>query len=890
MMKNLKRSAYVNLFVNLLVILFVIPDLSLRGQDSGCSYISTSEAATTFSGRLDNLPYFIFPETREHAIQWYDSLKINWLTEDYSKTAFKLTAQPGEYYVFQIGVWPFKEPIRDIDVLFSDLKKGDGISIPAGKMTCFNEGGIDGQGNPFSKKLNIPFGRVQALWVGIDLTDIKEGTYEGRVYTVSDGKMQLIPIQLEVYGDKVTDHGFNEGKRVSRMAWLNTTVGMDDKITRGYKEIVREENLIKILGRTITIAPSGLPAEITSFFEPSNQFLVPHGEAVTNHPFRFIIEKENGEILQFEPGKLEYTEQSPSHISWQVTSTCDECELKCSGRMEYEGYVDYQLTLRSKEKIKVRDIRLEIAVNKDKAKYMMGLNHEGGFRASQWQWRWDTTKNQDMLWLGDVNGGLRIKWKAENYVRPLINIYYSFGPLHLPPSWGNGGKGGVDVHEEGNEVLVSAFSGQRELKTGEVLNYDFELLITPFKTINKDIKYGDRYFHGGGTRVASQKVDMAEKAGANILNIHHAEDIYPFINYPYLDENTEELKALVKNAHEHDMLLKLYYTTRELTKNLPEFWAFYSLNGEVIFPGPGNETRTIINKDGPEEWLKKNLRENYIPAWYNSIEEGKFKGAFDLSVITTPDSRLNNFYIGGLNWMVRNLDIDGVYIDDSALDRITLRRARKIIDRHRPEGRMDLHSWNHFNQWAGYTNCLNLYMDLLPYFDLVWIGEGRDYDRMPDHWLVEVSGIPFGLPGQMLQGGGNPWRGMVYGITNRAGWGGDPTEIWNSWDQHHIREKQMIGYWDPENPVNSSNELVKATLYKGPEECIIAVANWDKKDQRSTISIDWDQLGYDKSRCKFLIPSIPGFQDEQSPASMESLKIPGGKGNLIVIQKNHEMD
>ncbi len=87
-------------------------------------------------------------------------------------------------------------------------------------------------------------------------------------------------------------------------------------------------------------------------------------------------------------------------------------------------------------------------------------------------------------------------------------------------------------------------------------------------------------------------------------------------------------------------------------------------------------------------------------------------------------------------------------------------------------------------------------MDLLPYFDLVWIGEGRDYDRMPDHWLIEVSGIPFGLPGQMLQGGGNPWRGMVYGITSRAGWSGDPTEIWKFWDQYHIarqKDDRLLG-------------------------------------------------------------------------------------------------
>jgi hypothetical protein len=884
-MKYMKGPAPGKLFVNLLLILFMIPPVSLRSQATDCSYISTSEAQKRFSSQLENLPYLVFPEIREQSIQWYDSLKTSWLAQDDSLSSFKLAAEPGEYFVYQLGVWAFKGPIRDIKVLFSDLERADGKSIPAGKMTCFNEGGTDGLGNPFSKTVNISHGRLQALWVGIDLTDVKEGTYEGSVYTVSEGNMQSVPIQLDIRGDEVDNHGFNEGKRLSRMAWLNTSMGMDDSITRGYEEIGREGNLIKILGRSVTIAPSGLPAEITSFFEPSNQFLVPEGKSVTSHPFQFIVEKENSEVLHFIPGKLEFTDQSPGHLSWQVINSCDECELICYGRMEFDGYVNYKLMLRSKETIRVKDIRLEIPVNKNHARYMMGLNHEGGNRASSWEWKWDTARNQDMLWLGNVNGGLRIKWKAENYVRPLINIYYAFGPLHLPPSWGNGGKGGVDVKEKDGLVLVRAYSGDRELKPGEVLNYDFELLITPFKKINKEIKYGDRYFHGGGTTVSSRKVDMAKKAGANILNIHHAEDIYPFINYPYLDENTEDLLALVKHAHEHDIRLKLYYTTRELTNHLPEFWAFNSLDGELIFPGPGNETQTIINKNGPAEWLKTNLRENYIPAWFNPIEEGKFKGAFDLSVITNPDSRLNNFYIGGLNWMVRNLDIDGVYIDDSALDRITLRRARKIIDGHRPGGRMDLHSWNHFNQWAGYANCLNLYMDLLPYFDLVWIGEGRDYDRMPDHWLVEVSGIPFGLPGQMLEGGGNPWRGMIYGITNRAGWGGDPMEIWKFWDQYHIMDKQMIGYWDPENPVKSSNELVKATLYKGPEVYIIAVANWEKKDLRSSICIDWEQLGVDKSLYKYHIPAIPGFQEEQSPASLESLLIPGGKGYLIVIQK-----
>jgi len=258
-----------------------------------------------------------------------------------------------------------------------------------------------------------------------------------------------------------------------------------------------------------------------------------------------------------------------------------------------------------------------------------------------------------------------------------------------------------------------------------------------------------------------------------------------------------------------------------------------------------------------------------------------------LSVITTPNSRLNNFYIAGLDWMVKNLKIDGIYIDDAALDRFTLQRARKVIDQNRPEGRIDLHSWNHYNDWAGFASCLNLYMDLMPYLDLVWIGEARDYNRAPDHWLVEVSGLPFGLPGQMLEGGGNPWRGMVYGITNRAGWAGNtPDELWKFWDEYDFKEKELLGYWDKTCPVTTNNEHIKASVFKGKKESIIAIANWDKEAQSTSVNIDWDALGYSVAKCSISIPAVKGFQEEQPLQSLSSVNVPGGKGFLIVIKEN----
>jgi hypothetical protein len=215
--------------------------------------------------------------------------------------------------------------------------------------------------------------------------------------------------------------------------------------------------------------------------------------------------------------------------------------------------------------------------------------------------------------------------------------------------------------------------------------------------------------------------------------------------------------------------------------------------------------------------------------------------------------------------MVKNLDIDGVYIDDSALDRYTLMRARKIIDRYRPEGRMDLHSWNHFNKEAGYTNCLNLYMDLLPYFDLIWIGEGRDYNRAPDHWLIEVSGIPFGLPGQMLEEGGNPWK---------------------FWDNHDFMNKVMKGYWDNDNPVTSLNPAVKATVYEDNNELVIATANWTDSPQKARLKINRSAPGLDKSQALLSIPGIAGFQEEFSAVDPDTLTLPSRRGYLLILKKN----
>ena len=209
--------------------------------------------------------------------------------------------------------------------------------------------------------------------------------------------------------------------------------------------------------------------------------------------------------------------------------------------------------------------------------------------------------------------------------------------------------------------------------------------------------------------------------GPNVVNVHQANFYSPYINYPYSDDSFPAFCDLVKRAHAKGVKLRVYYTTREITQNMPELFPLHSFNGEIILPGPGKDARTLLHPKGPHAWLAENLREDFIPAWEAQV--GAPYADLDLSVITTPDSRWNNFYLEGLRWLVEKSDFDGMYIDDTALDATSLRRARRILD-SRPGRLIDLHTWNHFNDWAGFANNLTIYMEILPYLDRLWLGEG----------------------------------------------------------------------------------------------------------------------------------------------------------------------
>ena len=845
---------------------------------------ASSEQLELLLQQLPKSGFFCFTEDRLHDIRMRNDIPVRWIKRLASdRNRFVGKAQPGEFYTWQIGLFAAQHPLENITLKFSDLKNEAGEKIKSAASTCVNIDGVDTEGQSFKKLINVPKGEVQALWVGTSVPAQAKGTYKGEVAVCVDGKVkERVAVSLTVEGAVIANNGDNEGWRKSRLHWLNSTIGNGDQPTAPYTALEREGQTLQWLGGGIQLSATGLPAEITTCYDANNA-LSDAKNPVLSKDIRLVIETAEGiETLKAE--KLRILNETSTEIAWQVKQKNKRFEVICSGALGFDGISDMKIKVSAKKNVAVKDIRLEVPYTAYASRYMMGLGHRGGFRPDTLiAWKWDVRRHQDKIWMGNVNAGMNLRFMDDNFVRPLVNIYYDLGKINLPKSWGNAGKGGIDIHptDAGTTQLV-AYSGERAMEKGESLHYNFSMQITPVKPINLKRRATSRFYHSNSD-VSADYIPEALKYGANAINIHHKKDVYPFINYPYYDEAVPDLKQFVDKAHDKDLKVRLYYTTRELTVKVPEIWALRSLGSEVIHDGPGKDARTLIHRNGPNPWLVENLGDHFIPAWYNAFKQGKYAGDLDISVITTPDSRWNNYYLSGLDWMVKRLGIDGIYIDDSALDRKTLQRARRILDADGKERLIDIHSWNHMNQWAGFANSLHLYLELLPYVDLTWIGEGFSTHASPDFWLVEVSGIPFGLMSEMLNAN-NTYRGMVFGMLPRLPWSGNPVPMWHLWDNFGIQDAEMRGYWDTNNPVKSNNPDVVVTTYVKGDKALVAVANWTKVSQQVQLSLDEKALGFKPS--KISLPEVENnIQKAETWERLGAGILPGMGGWLILLEK-----
>lgn len=806
--------------------------------------------------------FLLFPEDRGHGIRMTQDLPYRWI-ESGPRKELSLDAKLGEFVSFQIGIVPLQGSIDDVRIHMGELKSAEGSMIPSAAFSSFNTDGIDWKGNRFQRKTAVKKGSVQAFWMGVQIpTKIKPGIYRGEIFVepagLKPGSVQLVVV---VSSEKIVANGDNEPADLSRLRWLDSQLAADDQTVPRFPPLSVAGRRISCLGRALTLNSFGLPEKLTSYFSPGVTAITKSGREILAGGIELVVETGDGIRNAWSGGNVAFTKKASGVVTWKSHSRAGGFDVALAGRMESDGFVDFEVTLEAREASAVRDIRLEVPVVAEAAKYMMGLGVKGGYRAKEFDWKWNKQFNHDAVWLGDVNAGVQISLRDENYVRPLNTNFYLLKPLNLPASWHNEGSGGIRIAEEkGKGVLVRAFSGGRAVRRGEKLHFNFSLLVTPFHSLNTDEQWKTRYYH------RFVPVNEVAATGANTINVHHANDINPYINYPFL--RPAAMKAYIDEGHAKGLKVKIYYTVRELSNRAPELFMLRSLGDEVLSYGPG----------GGFSWLQEHLDTSYIAAWF--VPELK-----DAAIINSGVSRWHNFYVEGLNWLVKNVGIDGIYIDDVAFDRTTMKRVRKVLDRNRPGALIDLHSANQFNPRDGFANSANLYLEHFPYIDRLWFGEYFDYNSSPDFWLIEVSGIPFGLMGEMLEKGGNPWRGVIYGMTSRLPWAGDPKPIWKAWDDFGMQGSKMAGYWSPECPVRTDNPNVLATVYIKKGKSLLALASWESKAVECSPTIDWKALGINSAKAVLYAPPVKDFQPERTFQVGERIPVEPGKGWLLIVSE-----
>lgn len=801
--------------------------------------VCATESERTQLIRDNGAAYLLFPEDRKHPIRMTKDLPQKWIAQGPSKT-FSGKANRNEYYAFQIGVFASRTELKNVRIRSSNPF-----------VTCFNTEGVDARGKSFTKSLVIPKGAVQTCWMGVDIPrDFKAKDLRFKVEILVDNEPpQWVDVEIEVDNTVLEDRGDGEPWRHSRLRWLNSRLGLNDDVVRPYSALKQKGKCISGKTARLLLNELGLPQEVGTV-----------KNTVTAAPIEFQIETNNGkETLQ--PGRFRFTHTSPGKITWQAEAETASLTLLCNGSMEFDGTILYELQWKASKPVQIKDIRLVIPVKESVASYFMGMGLPGGVCPANYEWKWKGP--QDSYWIGAADAGMHVELQGATYSAPLLNLYKPAPPA----SWYNGNQGGFTVARQNGEVLTTTYSGARALNTGDSLSFQFKLLVTPVKVLDTRDQFVNRYYHDGN-KPAPQLSDLEH--GIKITNVHHANSTNPFINYPFIA--VDSMRQFVNYWHNKGLKVKIYYTIRELTNQLPELWALRSLGNEIFADGKG----------GGYPWLQEHLINSYDVQWFTEISGYE---ASDASILTSGESRWYNYYIEGLRWLVKNLNIDGLYLDDVSFDRTMLQRMRRVMDEVKPGCLIDLHSNTGFSKGPA-----TQYTEYFPYINKLWFGESFQYDKMPAaNWMVEVSGIPFGLMGDMLHGGGNPWLGLVYGMTVRYPWGTegvtcDPRDIWTVMDAFNIKEAKMIGYWDKQHPIETGNPTIRSTVYRQKGKTLLALGSWSEQTETIQLKINWKSLGLNPSKVKLHQPAIEKFQPAATYSPDDPIPVPAGKGVLLEIK------
>lgn len=807
------------------------------------------------SAMLDKnaIPILLFPEDRRRPVVMPDFLPQKWALEG-PRSQFSGECRPSEYYCWQIGVYAAKEEIRRVSLEYSDVRNAAGQTvIRAADITCFNLEGTDNRGAPFKKEFKLDKGMVRPLWIGMMVPDDAKGELQGEVNVrINDLAAQTVRLSLKVDGPVIPNHGDDEPWRHSRLRWLNSTLGLDDNVLPlPFTPVKRQGKTIEILNRTIEPGSIGMPEKIVS-----------NGADVLSSPIRIETLGQDGQPLVFTPVKRVVEKENPSRVVESTQSACGPLNMTLRSELWFDGAINCELNLRAEKDTAVKDIGIVIPMQKKLAKYFVGFSNRGDRRPGEWKWKWDRRYQDNAAWLGDVEAGIGIKLLGDTDYWDLSGLRWD-----AHQQWINDGKGGARLFEDGDAVVLRAFTGEKLLTAGAPVKLRFRLYVTPFKPLRND-HWNLRFF-------------------GNITHYHHSTPENPYINYPFMTVDRmkqafEEIKAKGNRG------MTIYYTLREVSNIAPELFAFRSLGDEIIKSTGAFMFSTsgwsVAGEGGGHAWLREHLVSGYSPAWQQTVPSNEI----DAAVATNGDGRLVNYYIEGLAYLQKKIGFVGVYLDGIGYDRIAMMRLARMLAGSGSDYYLPFHSGDNFkNPWSEHRSApVAEYMEHLPYVTQLMFGEVFWFDGPEGYWMSNLAGLPFGIDNQFypVPGPDYPYRSMLFASSPNVG--ASAPHIRAMWDRWGLNEQtKTLGYWDAKCPVRTNVPEVFASVFVNKGKALICVGSWAGETKPVTLTVDWAALGMTPDKVSVTVPDIETLQKPQATLDLsQPITIEPGKGIVIGIE------
>ena len=839
--------------------------------------IATLEERLQLIQRSGPKPFLLFPETRYRPIRMNKDIPYHWaIRAGDALDRLEETARKNEYFVFQIGVLAHRELLANVQATWSALHGPRGATIPASAITCFNLSGIDQQGKAFVKTVHVAPKEVQALWFGVDIPrTVRPGQYAGTVTVAAqDAEPQTVRLCLDVENKVLADRGDGDAARLSRLRWLNSSHAVDDLVCAPYTPVRVKGRSVKILGRTLELDASGLPARLTSFIDMFR--IRDSGRDILAAPVRFETLK-NGKALSWKTTRPARCQRKSSgkalfHSSQSAPGLTRRTEVT----VEMDGRIGVRITLESKNTQTLDGLRLTVQLPADVSRYWLESAPPAWEAAGPGRLAFACPERSarplsafQFAWIGDYNAGLTLSIAKTQ------------------SGWLQGRDGSFRQIRGNRTCDVELNTGALSLSAGAPITLEFALYVTPFKPLPAE-HWDWRYYHQGYGR----DLDVAQgiAAGAKIFTQHQGSPNCPYINY--LFPVVGGLRKIADQVHRIGGRFKAYNTIREQSTRTSELWALRSLGHEILPACTGDlgfesmvqlpleyQLRNQVEEPFTGQlWMCEHLVDDYHARWHSTIAppDGPMITE-DSSLQISGASRWSNFYIESQRWLMEHAGVDGLYLDGVTFDRESFLRVRKTLVRQKPEALID---------WHGSPAEI---MDFVAFVDSLWFGEGADYSREAAYWLVAVAGIPFGIPGEMLQPEAGVHRGMLYGISQRYAWMPldrvNPAPLWKWWDAFAIEKAEMSGYWMSDCPVKTNHAAIKATAYvhRG-RRLAIAVASWAREPVSVRLTIDWQAVGLDPARVRVTVPEIVMFQPALASASLAALPVEPGKGWIVVVE------